>query len=244
MIWTVPRIWEGGDVWIIGGGPSMPKQFGIPDKVIQNVVSGTSPPSVYSPYMKFLHDKHVIGVNIAYKIGDWMDMVFFGDGGFFLEHIQEISRFPGLRVSCNPTTESHPWVKTLARDLRHNKGITVNPRAVSWNHNSGAAAISVAAHAGASRIFLLGFDMCKINGDQHWHDLYGKKNSNKPKKEMHLPFDRHLMGFPYIAKDAAKMGIEIINVCPESAIKEFRKVSLKEVIRETRLQSIQEQSVY
>jgi hypothetical protein len=88
MTWQVPLMWEDSDVWIIGGGPSVTKQFGIPDEVVQSVVKGTSPPNVYSPYMSFLHDKHVIGINVAYLIGDWIDIVFFGDVGFFLKHQQ------------------------------------------------------------------------------------------------------------------------------------------------------------
>jgi hypothetical protein len=72
MIWQVPRIWEGGDVWIIGGGPSITKEFNIPDEVVQSVLKKQSPLSVYSPYMSFLHDKHVIGINVAYMLGDWI----------------------------------------------------------------------------------------------------------------------------------------------------------------------------
>ena len=94
MTWRVPRIWEGGDVWILGGGPSVTKQFDIPEQVVQSVMDGTSPPSVYSPYMKALHDKHVIGINVAYLIGDWIDMVFFGDNKFLLKHLERLSEWP------------------------------------------------------------------------------------------------------------------------------------------------------
>jgi len=38
------------------------------------------------------------------------------------------------------------------------------------------------------------------------------------------------LGFPKIATDAKRFGVEIINVSPDSAIKSFKKVSLKEVI--------------
>lgn len=110
MIWQVPRMWEGGDVWIIGGGPSVPKQFGIPDEVVQDVIKGISPPSVYSPYMSFIHDKHVIGINVAYLIGNWIDIIFFGDIGFFLKHQQGLASFPGLKVSCHPQMEDRKSV--------------------------------------------------------------------------------------------------------------------------------------
>ena len=231
MSWTVPRMWEGADVWILGGGPSMTKQFKIPKTIVQRVVDGVASPEIYSPYMKAIHDKHVIGINVAYMIGSWIDVVFFGDGGFFLKHKEALAAFPGLKVSCNPNLGPYHWVKFLARDPNHVKGITSNPRAVSWNHNSGAAAISLAANAGAKRIMLLGFDM-KLAGDQsqHWHNLYGKMQDNSKRRLMHLPFDRHLLGFSVIAKDANQRGIEILNVSQDSAIEELRKVTLEEVL--------------
>ena len=232
MSWKVPRIWEGGDVWIIGGGPSVPEQFGIPERVIQSVIGGTAPPSVYSPFMKALHKKHVIGVNVAYRIGDWIDMVVFGDENFFIREQMRLATFPGIKISCHPTSRSEDWIKYLERDASHPKGITSNPRKVSWNHNSGAAAINVAVHTGAHRIFLLGFDMkMGKNKMQHWHDIYnrGPLNPNDQKRLRKLPFDKHLPGFPIIAADAKKMGVQIINVCPDSEINDFPRVSLKEL---------------
>jgi hypothetical protein len=233
MNWRVPRIWEGGDVWIIGGGPSIPKQFGVPDKVINAVVSGASPPNVYSPYMESIHKKHVIGINVAYLIGDWIDMVFFGDGNFFNMHKQRLAEFPGLRVCCDPQAAKEPWIKGLARDKEHSKGISPHPDKVGWNHNSGAAAISVAVHTGAKRIILLGFDM-KLDSRnmQHWHDLYGKGEIRDVRKLQKLPFERHLRGFGQIALDAKRMGVEILNCSPNSAIDTFPRYSLKELLHD------------
>ena len=228
-MWQVPRIWEGGDVWIIGGGPSVPKQFDIPDSVIQDVIKGNSLPGVYSSYMSFLHDKHVIGINVAYLIGDWIDMVFFGDASFFLPHQQRLALFPGMKVSCHAGVEKYKWVRYVGKDPNKTKGISNNLNMVSWNGNSGAAAISVAAHAGAKRIMLLGFDMSLDNNRQHWHDIYHRGNKPDLKK---MPFNRHLRGFSDIAKDARRLGIEIVNVSPNSAINEFRKVSLKDFMNE------------
>ncbi len=243
MTWQVPRIWEGGDVWILGGGPSVTKQFGIPDKVVQDVVKGLSPPSVYSPYMVPIHDKHIIGINVAYLIGDWIDMVFVGDQAFFFKHIDGLAKFPGMKVTCHHMTEGYDWVKYLVRDSRHGRGISDNPKMVSWNGNSGAAAISVAANAGAKRIILLGFDM-KLDETkkQWWHNLYGRDPNAKrsPKKPWHMPFDRHLRGFPEIQKDARRRGIEIWNVSPDSAIREFPKMNLSEALERSKKLVVEE----
>ena len=236
MNWSVPKMWEDGDVWILGGGPSVVKQFNIPDDVVQAVMANTAPLSTYSPYMSVLHDKHVIGINVAYMIGDWIDMVFFGDENWYKKNKEALAVFPGIKVSCHVKTKEVPWIKYLGKDGRKALGISDSPNMVGWNCNSGAAAISVAANAGAKRIILLGFDMCKDGSNhKHWHNAY-KKPENAPVRGHRtprvapLPFERHLKGFPAIARDAKRRGIEIINVCPTSAITVFPKCDLKDVL--------------
>jgi len=241
MKWSVPPIWEGGDVWIIGGGSSIPKQFGIPDKVVEEVVKGTSQPSVYSPYMLPLHNKHVIGINVAYLIGNWIDMVFFGDSNFLRAHKERLAEWPGLKVSCYDPTDIVPWIKYLPKDPHRPRGISNNPRMVSWNANSGSAAISVAANAGAKRIILLGFDMNLGNNNaKHWHNMYKDAVITEPERKRRergeipvQPFAKHLKGFSAIAKDAKVRGIEILNANPDSAINEFPKYTVKELLNES-----------
>jgi hypothetical protein len=235
-MWQVPRLWEGGECWILGGGPSLTEQFEIPKNVVQSVIEGKALPNVYSPYMSAIHNKHVIGINMSYKFGDWVDIVFFGDNGFFLREKNELAAFPGIKVTSHPQCEKYAWIKYTGRDTRHTKGISSNPKMISWNANSGAASISIAAHLGVKKIILVGFDM-KLDdvGKQHWHDLYHRMENlklpqPKNKKPNGLPFNRHLLGFPEIAKDAKKMNIEIINACPNSAIQEFPKVNVKDLI--------------
>lgn len=231
MSWQIPRMWEGGDVWILGGGPSVAEQFGIPDNIVRSVKAGTSPLSTYSPYMVSIHDKHVIGINVVYQIGNWIDMVFFGDNNVYLQHRQGLALFPGLKVSCSTQPGRDGFVKCVERDFNHPRGISTKPGFVSWNGNSGAAAISIVAQTGAKRIILLGFDM-KLAKDstQHFHDVYHRGQIVNDKALRKLPFERHLRGFPEIAKDAKSMGIEILNCCPDSAITCFPRYSLKELL--------------
>jgi hypothetical protein len=221
-------MWEGGDVYIIGGGPSVPSQFDIPQSIINRVIAGESP-SLYSPYMEPIHDKHVIGVNTAFLIGDWIDLCFFGDKGFFKKYKEQLAKFSGLKVTCQGAyrSEGIRWVKVLQKNPKKLEGISSHPTTVCWNSNSGAAAISVAANAGAARIILLGFDM-KLSDDgcQWWHTIY--TGGAKARKKQ--PFERHLRGFDAIARDAKRRKIEIINASPKSAIKQFRRVNVKDIV--------------
>ncbi len=229
----MPKIWEGGDVWILGGGPSVAEQFDVPNKLVQEVRNGTKPLSAFSPYMAAIHKEHVISINAAFMIGDWIDIVFFGDNGFFLKFLNKLAAYPGIKMSCNPSSNKTPWVWNFVRDSNKRRGISMAPGKVAWNFNSGAAAISIAAQSGAKRILLLGFDM-KLGSDQaqHFHDAYGRGKITEEARMRKMPFSRHLRGFDQISIDAEQLGIEIINLSPNSAITQFRKMTVKEFLNE------------
>ena len=231
MSWKIPQLWSGGDVWIIGGGPSINKQFDVPPQLVEEIRNGSKPLSELSPYMAAIHGRHVIGVNVAFMIGRWIDIVFFGDNGFYLRFKRQLAEFKGLKITCNSQPGRDGFIKCMARDTSHPRGISLRPGYVSWNSNSGAAAISIAAQTGAKRIMLLGFDMqLSDEHTQHFHDVYKRGKIVEDRRLRKLPFRRHMRGFDQIAKDARQYGIEIINVNPESAIEQFRKVSLKEFL--------------
>lgn len=211
----------------------MPKQFGIPEDIVSSVVAGRERPSVYSPYLAALHDRHTIAVNNAYMIGDWMDALFFGDCAWYVQHRIALERWPKLKVTCCQRFAAYPesqanGLKYLGKDKTKSLGISTNPTTVCWNSNSGSAAISLAAHLGAKRIILLGFDMIMDRGKTHWHAPH-----SPIKRNFTPPYVKHLKGFPQIAEDAKLLGIEILNASPISAIKDFPKVSVSEIINES-----------
>ena len=225
-MWKAPRIWEGGECIIIGGGTSITKQFDIPDEIVQQVYSKEKTPEAYAPYLKAIHDKHIIGVNMSYKLGPWVDCMYFGDGGFMSKNRNELFKFKGLRVTSAGRINLHnSYLKVLLRNNKKKHGITFHPNMVSWNGNSGASAINLAVHFGVKRIFLLGFDMqLDEKQNQHWHKFY-----TSPIKNVDTTFKRHLHGFPLIAKDLEGK-VEIINCNPESQIECFKKANIKDYL--------------
>jgi hypothetical protein len=226
MNWEIPRIWEGADCYIIGGGSSVPRQFGVPDNIIQDVFTGRKAPSAYSPYMKQIQDKHIIAVNMAYKLGDWVDILFFGDSGFWKKWKEDILTFEGLKITCSDNLEDPAGhVKRIRKNRGKDLGITFNQKAVSWNYNSGGAAINLAVNFGVKRIILLGFDMqLDSENNQHWHKFY-KGNA----KTVRATLVKHLRGFPKMAVDL-KDRVEIINCSPDSLIDCFPKMNINDVI--------------
>ena len=213
----------------------MPRQFGVPEELISDITAERQLPSAYSPFLSALYDKHVIGINNAYMLGDWLDVVFFGDYAWYLPHRTELAKWPKLKVSCATKFGGdmpYEGVKYLEKDKKKAFGISTDPTTVCWNNNSGAAAISLANHFGAKRILLLGFDMSlDSNNISHWHGSHTTAKRHKPDLKRRLSsFNRHLRSFPDIARDAKFLKIEILNISPNSAIEQFRKVELKEVL--------------
>ncbi len=197
----------------------MPRQFGVPEEVIEEVRSGKRPISDYSPYMEKLHNKHVIAVNEAYKIGDWVDVLFFGDIAYYRQNKDEIRKFKKLKVSFH---EIDPHVKYIPKS-RNRSGLSSTR--ITWNMSSGAAAINLAVLFGAKKIILLGFDM-HTKGPLHWHGSYPTRGG----AALERTFTRHMKGFSGMNKAAKKMGVTILNANPDSAIEEFTKVDLNEVL--------------
>ena len=104
--------------------------------------------------------------------------------------------------------------------------VSVNndPEKICWNHNSGAAAINVAAHAGAKRIILLGFDMqLSKDGKANWHPNV----LDKPDPDIYPKF---LEGFKAVAKDLGLKypGVGVVNITDDSKLDEFPKVGVQE----------------
>lgn len=200
--WKAVRIWEGDTVYIIGGGPSLKSQFHL---------------------LKELEDRPTLGVNAAYKLGPWVNIVYFGDAKFFEWNWEELSHWPGLVVTtCHAIADRKPsYVKFIKRQAR---GWSEDPRFCAWNGNSGAAACCLAYLMGAGRLVLLGFDM-KSEGSvvQNWHKYHRREGNPK----VHI---RHKEQFKQVMVGAKGCGLEIINASPDSALEGFPKISLEECL--------------
>ena len=198
--WIPPKIWENGTAYIIGGGPGV--------KAVD---------------LSLIHDKHVIGVNNAYLLGDWVDVGWFGDKKWLLWHRNSWKKSPCIKASCNHDREvlkhDSGWIHFMSRGKA--AGIETAPGSIAWNRCSGSSAINLAYHLGATRIVLIGFDM---------HDVDGKKNFHKDHKDNgNAPYKKFLGCYGDIAKDAVELGVEIINATPDSALRHFPYFTLEKI---------------
>ena len=217
IYWHAPRMWEGEDVFIIGGGPSL-------------VDFDWEP----------LKNKHLIGCNDAYQLGDWVDVCYWGDYGWWelfwrdevlvkegrqRHTIPGLLRYPGLCVTCNPAClDKDERVHVLEK---RPVGIYVQQYRVGWNFNTGISAINLAALFGASRIILLGFDMKHSEtGESNWH----KNLKDKPSPDCFRKFMKFARLYAAPQMKERFPGVEVLNATPGSALELFPKAKLEDVL--------------
>lgn len=204
MKWPPEQIWLGKDVFILGGGPSV-ENFPI----------------------SCLVDKNVIGCNDSYKLGtSVVDILIFGDKKWWDKHIQR-----SLFLSF---IEQRP-VFTNCKDFENEERVIWTPReltgfhkhALGWNNNTGSAAINLALVLGASRIFLIGFDMGLKNGKSNWHDdlIVELKPSNYVIYKERITQSVHMIYQKW-------PNVKIYNLNPASELEVFKKVTWDEMFKE------------
>jgi hypothetical protein len=195
--WTPPRFWEGETVLILGGGPSLKEVNLEPLKVFRT-----------------------IGVNQAWKLGDWIELIIFGDvkwwrwtvlnGG---KNREEFFKHPSIKVTNCEWFYSHKMkpkgIKVMGRP---GTAWTKKPGFLGWPLNTGGAAINLAGIVGAKRVLLVGFDG-KAGGEEgnNWHDDYPEK---LPDPKGTYSIYKSPMKKLYDA--ATRDGVEVINCTPNS----------------------------
>lgn len=92
-----------------------------------------------------------------------------------------------------------------------------------FNANSGAQAINLAYLKDATRIILLGYDMQKTNGKNHWFGDHPKGMHNGNYSGFVSHFDR-------LAEDLKSAGVEVINCTRETALYQFKRAALSEAL--------------
>lgn len=101
-------------------------------------------------------------------------------------------------------------------------GLSEQRNGLATGQNSGHQAINLAVLLGARRILLLGFDM-KPAGDGRFH-WFG----DHPIKTPRNVFSAMLQAFPKTLDPLARLGVEVVNCTPDSALQCYRKAPLRD----------------
>jgi len=197
--YQVPRLWPDSTVVILGGGPSL-----TPEDVA--VVKDAS--------------VRVIAVNNAYQIAPWADVLYACDAKWWKWH-NGVPEFAGLKFALQPAAGRWPGVQVLRNT--GDEGLEANPSGLRTGRNSGAQAINLAVHLGASRILLLGFDMQRgAGGRSHWHGDHPDRSAP--------PFALCLAGFRSMRDGLRQAGVQVVNCSRRTALDVFPRMSLEEAL--------------
>lgn len=114
-----------------------------------------------------------------------------------------------------------PRLECLGNDGTN--GFTDATDHIRHGKNSGYQAIHIAAHLGARRIILLGFDMRPTSdGVLHW---FGNRSYHPANPTVFQTF--MIPKFPALAAELKKRAIDVVNCTPGSALTCFRTSSLE-----------------
>lgn len=165
----------------------------------------------------------VIAVNDAVYGAWWSDWLHACDWGWWMEHIQHVHMFPGIKTTLAEDVPAQ-WVTGYLKNTGAD-GFDTDPSCCRTGGNSGYQAMCIAAHAGASKIVLVGMDMRPAeNGETHFfgeHRDGRKANFNQTM----LPH------FDALKRELDALGIMVINATPGSALQTFPVLSLEEALR-------------
>lgn len=209
--YKIPRLWAGKTVFLLGGGPSL-----------LSTLHGCC-----------IEHAPVIGINDAFRLGDWVDVCFFGDRKWYWWNRDDLQKFQGLKLTCDRHSIKNAPASSVHGEkdihiIRHTNGLGLNVtrHIVNFNQSSGAAAVNLAFHFGASKIILIGYDMRWVDGQSNWHP--------HPIPRSDKPYTNFIRPFRHIACDAKAYGVSILNATPNSELPFFPFVDFEEIYESTR----------
>lgn len=194
--WKVPPMWKGRTVAILASGPSMSPS------VISRVVAAGLP---------------AIVINNSWRLHPKAEVLYAADQIWWET---ERPDFQGLKVTAG---DSNLPSDVHALRITGADGFDPDPECVRTGGNSGYAAVHLAAHAGASRILLFGFDM----RPGHWHGDHPRPLRNAPAET----YDRWVRRFAGLSEALKARGVEVINCTPGSALTCFPVANIAEALQ-------------
>lgn len=204
--------WRGQAVAIIASGPSA-KKVGV-DKL-----KGRLP---------------VLAIKENVDLCPWADVVYGCDRAWW-KHRKGLKDFGGVKIAHDPRVRGDfpdvnlitiPKVKERGQDRYCNDLLIDVPGTIGGGCNSGFQAINLAVQFGAIRILLTGFDM-HVRGEVHW---YGKNTWQGGHNAGDSDMKRWRGYLDVAAEKMRRLGIDVVNASPHSALACFRKMSIDDAL--------------
>lgn len=199
---TVPLLCPHGTVVCLGGGPSL---------TVEDVAAVRDQVDL------------VIAINDAHRLAPWAEVLYSSDQRWW-EHYKGVPTFSGLKFGIHPLVARDDWNVTVLGNSG-DAGIEPDPTALKNGRNSGAAAINLAVHLGATRVLLLGYDLGHRDGSpSHW---FGE---HPPVLRSRSPYATFIEMFRLLVTPLEQLGVTVINCSRQTALECFPRQSLHEAL--------------
>lgn len=222
LAWSVPRnAWKGEPAFILGGGPSLSK-----------IDVGN------------LHGRgRVFACNNAFEIAPWADVLVFADSRWhdWNKHrldqfegdliLTRAKRLDGIRRDEEELLKSYTdlRLRRIARDRE--SGLSRDDAALA-GECCGSMTLNLAWLYGCDPIFLLGIDM---RPEGNWHRRHRcKTKASTYALRMRPAFER-------MAAELHAEGARVFNANPDSALRAFPFVDMKEILKMDDLTQIEQE---
>ncbi len=228
--------WNGQPCFIIGGGPSMeallPRLVELADfwriGVNASWMDEPCPQIVYAKDYRFLDVAERRYGDRWPKGHETLDR----EGLHYGEKWRELADRQ-VRVTDRVNASRRKWTATYWIDQidldswgRTLKAVSHCEAGLMSAGNSGLSALNLADILGADPIFLLGFDCQQVGHRFNYHDRYPKGwQPRGPWMEKNLT---------HYKMAAPKIRAKVYNVCPQSFIEDFEKITFDEALEEAR----------
>jgi hypothetical protein len=209
MPYSVPRAWPGETCAILASGPSMSRDVceRIRGRCRTIAVSNQGIPTRDS----------ITGVVHA-ALAPWADVLYSSDAKWWNAHRAEAMKFAGLKIGGAQVPH---WEGLHHLAFSPKAPFDERPTHLVTGANSGYQAVHLAAHFGASRILLFGFDMRVVGQRQHWFGNHPVPLNTRCR------FSGWIVNFARLAPALAKRGIELVNCTPGSALRGMKVSTLE-----------------
>ncbi len=200
--WTPEPLLAGDTVFLLGGGPSL-RDFDV----------------------QRLRGRRVMAINCSCAICPWAEFLYFTDTSWFEHRRTLVAAWPGTVITASRVAKAALPEKLKRIQLVTQPDFTIGEPVLKFGRSSGHTAISVAIAMGAARVILLGYDMQIVGGRSHHHNEYHTE-------DIKLFRDDFLVHFQGWGEAARRIGVEVLNCTPGSALAEFPMRSIDDVLAE------------
>jgi hypothetical protein len=197
-----------------GSGARVPRAW--PGETVVCLATG---PSLTADDVDYCRSRaRVIAVNNAWQLAPWADALVASDAKWWRHHRPS---FDGFKYSLQPGA-SQFGAQVL--DNTGETGIETLPTGIRTGMNSGAAAINIAVHFGASRILLLGYDMGHDGLPSHFFGEHpqGLRASS--------PYGSFIEKFNTMVEPLLALGVAVVNCSRKTRLMCFERLPLHEAL--------------